>query len=72
MKATVVKEAEVFQPITLTMQIESADELAAFQELFGCDKSIPAHLEDTRDITFEQRLAMTASFGTLYNALKDL
>ena len=70
MKATAVKEAEVFQPITLTMQIESADELAAFQELFGCDKTIPAHLEDTRDITFEQRVVLSKAFGTIYNLIQ--
>lgn len=71
MKATAVKEAENFQPITLTMQIESADELAAFQELFGCDISVPAYLDDTTNITFEQRLVLSSVFGTIYNLIKD-
>ena len=69
MKAQAHRAELEFQPVTLTLQIESQDELIAFQQMFGADYSIPEHLKECEDINEDQRIVLCLAMSKVYNAL---
>lgn len=60
-----------FKPITLSITIESLEELQAIHMMTGADVSIPRSLVEQGYIKEEHRLCITSMFREIYNELTE-
>lgn len=70
MKVQTIKPAG-FKPITLSITIESEEELRAITMLTGHDCSIPRLLVEEGYIKEEHRYPISGLFGCIYNELTN-
>lgn len=67
--ATATQEPKKFAKITVTITLETAEELKAFREMVGRDCTLPAWLLEERSVNVSEGKALSGILDNMYQSV---
>lgn len=66
------KEEAKFSKITVTLTLESAEELKVFRAMVGRDNTLPRWLQDQRSITHAEGVTLGGILDAMYKSVMNI